>query len=144
MKSRSLVLFVLVGAAACVDAAVPAGFAEFDDDRLQVRAVSANGVMFRVRSEENEPEAELSFWREALKKRMLDAGYALVNEGELTMGGKPAYLLELAAPVGIEDYTYLLGITVRGGDILIAEAAGEVTRLAAHRPAILTAFASVR
>src|SRR5438046_765186 len=112
---RVLVAIGLVCVSACTgfDAVVPAGFARFDDT-TQTRGVSAEGVVFRVRSEENEPKAELPFWREALKKRMLDACYALVREGEVKANQESGYLLELAAPVGAQDYSYAVALFVRG------------------------------
>jgi hypothetical protein len=127
---------------ACVDAAPPAGFAPFRD-WLGFRAVSADGVTYRVRTEDNEPPASLAFWKEALKKRMVDAGYAFVSESDTKLGDREAYYLELAAPVGPEDYSYAVAIALDGGDLVIAEAAGEVTRFAAHKDAILAAFKEV-
>jgi hypothetical protein len=130
--------------AAClgVDAKAPAGFAELDE-WTQLLALSAEGIIYRVRTEENEPEAKLDFWQEALKKRMVDAGYAFVAEAEVELGKTPGYYLELAAPVGQEDYTYAMAIAVRGGDIVIAEAAGEVSRFAKHKPAVLAAMQAI-
>ncbi len=124
------------------DAGVPEGFAAFDD-WSQTRGVSAEGVVFRVRSEDNEPRAELAFWREALKKRMVDAGYALVSESEVKAGSATGYFLELAAPVGQEDYTYGVALFTRGKKLVLVESAGEVTRYARHRQAIMAAIAGL-
>lgn len=139
----SALLAALVALSACrgFDAAAPEGFAAFDD-WSQFRAVSPDGVMYLVRSEENEPEAKLDFWKEALKNRMSDAGYAVVSEEDIK-GKEPGYLLELAAPVAEQDYSYLVAIFVRGKDILIAEASGEVTRFAKRRDAVVAALAKI-
>ena len=93
----SLLLAALLAITACsgVDAVAPEGFAAFDDFG-DFRAVSADGVMYRVRVEENDPEATLDFWKEALRKRMENAGYRVVAEQDLT-AARPAYLLQLAA-----------------------------------------------
>jgi hypothetical protein len=125
-----------------VGAKAPEGFAEIEE-WTAFRALSAEGIMYRVRTEEHEPEAKLDFWKEALKKRMLDAGYAFVSDKEIKLGNTPGYFLELAAPVGQEDYTYAMAIAVRGGDIVIAEAAGEVTRFAKHKDAVLAAMQAI-
>lgn len=125
------------------DATAPAGFASFED-MSQFRAVSADGVTYRVRSEENEPFAELSFWQEALKKRMVDAGYTFVSDSQVEAGPEKGYLIELAAPVGVEDYTYLIAVFTRGSDLLLVEAAGEVTRFVAHRDPIVKAISEIR
>jgi len=51
--------------------------------------------------------------------------------------------LELAAPQGSMDYAYLIGIFVDGGDIVIAEAAGEVTKLQPRRADIVEAMRKI-
>ncbi|MBI3179145.1 MAG: hypothetical protein HYZ27_05755 [Deltaproteobacteria bacterium] len=132
----------LISSCTGFDATIPEGFAEFDD-WFEARGVSAEGVVFRVRSEKNEPKADLAFWREALKKRMLDAGYALMSESEVKAGEEPGYFLELAAPVGQQDYTYGVALFIRGSKLVLVEAAGEVTRYAQHRQAILAAIAKL-
>ena len=131
-----------VGACAGVDGKAPADFAELDDWGA-LRAVSADGVMYRLRREKNDPEADVGFWREALKKRMLDAGYVFVSESDFKMRDAAGALFEWAAPVGLEDYSYLIGFSVQGSKILLAEATGEVTRLTKHRDAILEAMGTV-
>ncbi len=138
-------LFAMIAATACTpfEATAPEGFAAYDDV-FQFRAVSSDGIMYRVRAEENDPYAELAFWKEALKKRMADAGYTFVAEDEIKAGEQPGYLLELAAPVGQEDYTYLVAIFAQDPDIIIAEASGEVTRFNAHRDVVLKAIRAIR
>ena len=140
-----LLALVAMGAgASCRDfeAVAPEGFATFES-LSDFRAVSSDGVTYRVRTEENEPAADLAFWREALKKRMQDAGYTVVKEGAIDAKGRPGYLLELAAPIGRQDYAYAIGIFVRGKRIVIVESTGEVTRFAGHRKAVLAAMALI-
>jgi len=140
----STLLAALLALAACrgFDADPPEGFAAFDD-WSQFRAVSADGVMYIVRTEDNDPEAKLEFWKEALKNRMKDAGYSFVAE-ENIKGTSPGYLLELAAPVGEQDYSYMVAIFVRGSDIIIAEASGEVTHFAGRRGAVVAAMGKIK
>ena len=98
----------------------PQGFAAYRElwqDWFELRAVSPDGVVYRVRTEDNEPTADLPFWQAALKKRMLDAGYILVAESETKAGKQPGYLLELAAPVGQEDFVYLIALFVNGSEL---------------------------
>lgn len=120
-------------------AKAPAGFAEIPA-RTELRAVSPDGVTFRVRREANKPTAELPFWKEALKKRMLDAGYGLIAERDVKAGNTPGYLLELTAPMGSEDYLYEVAIFVVHRHIVIAESAGEVTRYKARAEDIAAAI----
>jgi len=124
-------------------ATAPQGFATFHD-WFGLRAVSPEGVVYRVRSEKNEPKAELGFWREALKKRMHDAGYAVVTDGDIRAGDRAGALLELAAPQGTMDYSYLIAVFVDGSDLVIAEAAGEVTKLKARRENVLAAMSGIK
>jgi hypothetical protein len=107
------------------------------------RAASANDVLFRVRTERHKPKGELSFWKEAVRVRMLAAGYKLVEEKDLGIVGVNGATIELVAPVGTEDWTYLIGFFPVGGRIVVAEAAGEVTRFEARREQILTAMKDI-
>jgi len=141
-----LLVSAMVGCVAHEAVLPPTGFARYSDSR-EFKAVSPEGVVFRVRSEENKPFAELPFWKEALKKRMLDAGYIFLREAPITAvaaNDQPGYLLELTAPLGEEDYTYLTAVFVRGKKIVIAEAAGEVTDLDSRRDAILAAIQGLK
>ncbi|OGQ88259.1 MAG: hypothetical protein A2289_22855 [Deltaproteobacteria bacterium RIFOXYA12_FULL_58_15] len=145
MQSKQLSLvFLLALTTSCkgFEAEAPEGFASFDEIR-QFRAVSADGVTYRVRMEKNDPEADLAFWREALKNRMTNAGYAFVRDGEIEASGLPGYMVELAAPVGQADYTYLVTIFVKNKRIIIAEAAGEVTHFVTHEAAINKALTQI-
>ncbi len=118
---------------------VPDGFARYTKAK-EIKAVSPEGVVYGVRHEANKPFAELPFWKEALKKRMLDAGYIFLREGPISAGSRQGYLLELTAPYGQQDYTYLMAVFVQKKKILIVEAAGEVADLATRREAILGAI----
>ena len=124
-------------------ATAPQGFAAYGD-WFGFRAVSPEGVVYRVRAEANEPKAELAFWREALKKRMLDAGYTFIAEGDIRASDKAGYLLELAAPQGPMDYSYLIGLFVDGDSLVIAEVAGEVTKVRDRRKDVVTAMSAIR
>jgi hypothetical protein len=133
---------MLLGTSACASftAVAPAGFAPFEKQGGELRAVSPDGVVYRVRDEKHKPHADLAFWKEALKKRMIDAGYHFVAEQDVSAGGKPGYLLELSAPVGEQDYGYWVAVFDAGSQLVLVEAAGEVTKLAARRDQLLAAI----
>jgi hypothetical protein len=122
---------------------VPDGFARYTDAQ-ETRAVSPEGVTYRVRSEANKPYADLPFWKEALKKRMLDAGYLFLREAPVTADNREGYLLELIAPFGQQDDTYLMAVFALEKKIVIVEAAGEVNQLAARRKAIIAAIGRLK
>ena len=122
----------------------PRGFALYPDTKV-FRAVSPDGVMYRIRIENNKPFAELTFWKKALKKRMLDAGYNFVNESEISTENQKGYLLELTAPLGEKDYTYLVAIFLNGKkEIIIAEACGEINRFTIQRDKIIAAIKTIK
>ena len=121
----------------------PDGFAPYKAKKA-FRAVSPDGVVFRVRSAEHEPEADLAFWKEAMSKRMVEAGYQVLAEGEIQAGSTPGTMLELTAPYGTDDYSYLLAVFPAGKELVIVEAAGEVATFAARKDAIVTAIGRVQ
>lgn len=139
LSALSTVLLLGVAACGTLRSAAPVGFAAYDAND-PFRAVSPDGVVFRVRSEGNEPEARLPFWKEALKKRMIDAGYVFVTDGEVKAAHETGYLLELAAPLGQQDYSYLLAVFDRGANLVIVEASGEVTKFRPRREAVVAAI----
>jgi hypothetical protein len=138
-----LLVLTAVGCVPLEKISTPDGFARYSETG-EFKAVSPEGVVFRVRSEDNRPRAELPFWKEALKKRMLDAGYIFLREASVTADAEPGYLLELTAPYGQQDFTYLVAVFVRPEKIVIVEAAGEVADLAGRREAILEAIKGLK
>lgn len=144
-------LLLLAALLALVDCAVtqpttPLGFAAYTaagDGAF--RAVSAEGVVYRVRREPNPGEASLAFWKEALAARMRGAGYALIAEEALAdAGDEPGTLLDLAAPLGTRSYGYLVGLFVRGDTLVIVEASGEREALGARRGSLIAAIRTSR
>ncbi len=123
-------------------APVPDGFAPYRM-RRESRAVSPDDVLLRVRAERHRPRADLTFWEEAVRGRMIAAGYQEVSHQRITADGGEGMLLELTAPLGTDDYTYLLAVFLRGGKIIVVEAAGEITRFAERRAEIIAAIAAL-
>lgn len=121
----------------------PTGFAAYQGEN-PFRAVSPDGVMYRVRTAENKPFAELSFWKTALKKHMTDSGYRFINESEVSADNITGYQLELSAPVGDKDYTYLIALFVKGDSLLIAEAAGEINCFKKLQASIVEAIKKIK
>jgi hypothetical protein len=117
---------------------LPAGFAPSKKAR-RFAAVSPDDVVMRVRTAKNKPKADLAFWKEAMRTRMTDAGYHVVKEDTVRAGTAEGALLELSAPDGEQDDTYLVVVFVDGKKLVVVEAAGEVGRFAARREAILAA-----
>ena len=124
-------------------AVAPAGFAPFDRP-TRFQALSPDDVAFRIRSAPNEPEADLAFWAEALRTRMLAAGYHLDAEAAVEASGMAGAMLELGAANGPRDQSYLVALFVDGPQLIIVEATGEAERFRPRRDAILAAIAALR
>ncbi len=139
MKTSVLITVLVLAGCASFEAQPPKGFAVYDDGD-DYRAVSPDGVVYRVRSEDNEPEAGLAFWREALTKRMSDAGYLVIGAEPIKAGAVEGHLLDLAAPLGNKDYGYEVAVFVAGDDIVIVEAAGEAALLKEKRAEVVAAM----
>ena len=124
-------------------AVAPEGFAPYrKPGRFQ--ALSPDGVVYRVRSVRHKPKASLDFWREALRERMVGAGYTLVREQELEgSGGQAGVLLELGAANGERDLSYWVAVYAGGSRLVVVEAAGDAEALAPRRDALLKALSQV-
>jgi hypothetical protein len=120
---------------------VPEGFAAYHE-RKRLRAASPDGVVYRVRVQKNKPEADLAFWEEAMRTRMFEAGYHLVDEQRIQSGDREGALLELSAADGENDQSYLVAVFVDGSKLIVFEAAGEVERFGPRQDAIHASITS--
>lgn len=139
---------LLAGTVACrapFEASAPSGFAAYEPrTKRTFRAVSPDGVVYRVRTVATDAEgADLAFWKEALRRHLKASGYEVLRDGDLG-GGEDGYLLELTAPRGPDDVLYLVGLKVQDDDVLVLEAAGEVSRLESRRAEVLDAMRTAR
>ena len=126
-----------------VKAVTPDGFARDQDGAgRETRFLSPDGVLFSVRAIPNKPPADLAFWKTALQTRMSQAGYRVLGDSMITVGGAEGSLLRLAAPLGRTDYLYLVALSLRGKEIRVAEAAGEASLMKAREEAVLKALAA--
>ena len=121
----------------------PAGFAEVEKYN-RYRAVSPEGMPFRVRTVDNYPVQSLSFWSDSLKNHLVKEGYTLLGEGESFQAGDyEGEMFEWAVPYGHESYIYLTAIIVSEKTIAIAEAAAEHTVYSKHREAVKNSLKSI-
>ncbi len=121
----------------------PEGFAVYRE-RGAFRAASPEGIVFRVHHTRNQPRAGLSFWREAMHRRMVDAGYRFLSDTTVMVGTDSAAVLELAAPVGELDHGYIVALIVDGRNLVLAESTGELMKMKNERSRILQAIGSIR
>ncbi|MFW6245411.1 MAG: hypothetical protein ACOC36_05945, partial [Fibrobacterota bacterium] len=108
----------------------------------ELRAVSPEGVVYRIRHEKNKPYAEFSFWCEAFEKRMVDTGYRFSSDTVDNESQRAVY--EFAAPVGHMDYVYLVGLIPIKKEIVLIEAAGDAVQFQQYRDAVFKAINQVK
>ena len=117
----------------------PEGFSAWKR-KGRYRAASPDNVLFRIRKQRHKPKSSLPFWKESMRERMQDAGYRVQDEQDLDVNGRKGALLELAAPLGNEDWTYLIALFPKRGRLVVVEAAGEIATFEARRQAIIDAI----
>jgi hypothetical protein len=124
----------------------PAGYAEAAAARDgSYRALSPEGLPFRVRAFRNEPAKDLAFWTEALKSHLAKEGYRRNGEGtSFQSGNLPGSAQEWVVPYGQESYVYLTALLVAGERLLMIEAGGPYKLYAEYRPSLQESLESVR
>lgn len=120
----------------------PEGFAAYDT-RRQHWSASPDGVLFRVRTVEHKPQADLAFWAESMAKHLATAGYRIQSKSDIKAGQTAGHQVQTNAPMGAHDYAYTVAIFPVGKLLVIAEVAGPVEKVAAHQGAIDAAVAGL-
>lgn len=146
------ILALALSATGCVtgsgfDAKAPEQFATLDsegEDKVVLKAVSPSGVVYRVRTEQPEPKAELSFWKEALQSKLAAEGYVVLAVKDTTLAGQPAAAIEAVAPLADADYGFMVLIAPVGEEILIVEGAGERKAWDTLKPKMLAAAEAIQ
>jgi hypothetical protein len=109
------------------------------------RALSPEGLPFRVRSFQNTPTQTLPFWSEALRSHLQKEGYRLAGEGKSFQAGNDAgQLFEWAVPYAGESYLFLTALIVTGKRITLAEAAGPYPLFVDYRRSLEESLQSIR
>jgi len=117
----------------------PEGFAAYRK-KGRFQAVSPDNVVYRVRRVRHKPKGSMEFWKEAMRTRMVEAGYHLVAEEDIQASGVTGALVELGAANGEQDQTYLLAVFDSGRWLVVVEASGESEVFTARREAVLAAI----
>jgi hypothetical protein len=124
----------------------PAGYAparKAPDGSL--RALSPEGLPFRVRSFRNAPPKDLVFWSEALKSHLSKEGYRPNGAGRsFEAGNLRGSALEWVVPYGQESYVYLTALLVAGDRILLIEAGGPYKLYVDYRQSLEESLESIR
>jgi len=129
--------------------AAPKGFAaEVDpddgDQGVVYRALSPDGVAFRVRVVDQEPKAKLTFWRDSVKQQLLEQGYKLKSSTSVKASGKTGYQLDFLAPLQDADFRFVVAMFERGDEIVLVEAAGDQKTFQKVQKQVKDAIASLK
>lgn len=111
---------------------LPKGYVRVEESGdARMRAVSADECVLTLRSEKNPDGGDLVFWEKTIVSRLTDIrGYKLANRMEVHNGATSgAELIFDYARDGL-DYTYVLGLFVKNGQVHVFEAAGEKEKIA--------------
>ncbi len=141
----SALIFFALFASGCTNLSVkkPEGFAEVKSKK-HYRAVSPEGMFYKVRTVKNYPEQDLEFWGRALSNHLIKEGYFSIGSGEpFEAGNREGILYEWGMPYGNEDYIYLTAIIIFGKTIAIVEAAGEHTVYMQYRDSMLESIENI-
>jgi hypothetical protein len=138
-------ILVLASCATLVEQ--PEGFAKVPLGQIvatRYKAVSPEGMIYRVRKLKNYPVQTLEFWAKALQNHLEKEGYRIITEGQsFETGDNSGMLFEWAMPYGNQSYIYLTAIVVAKKRIAVAEAAAEHTIYYQYREALLDSLASI-
>ena len=123
---------------------------EEDDDyrsvEYELHATSVDGVVVGVRRVEHDVEGTLTFWSEAVRRRLRDGeGYALLGEDEIqAASGEKGQLLRFGRELEGHQYRYTLALFVTGDHLWLVEAGGREEAFTAAEADIERALKSFR
>ncbi len=145
----ALLLSAGAGLAGCSpELTVPAGFVEVDEgySLYDMRAVSADGVVIALRTEDNPKRGTLAFWAKAVEKEFAARpGYKLVALEKITSAtGQAGTLMTFNVIKEATDLTYMIVVYVRPDIVVMVEAGGPSEAVTDIKANLRTAMLSVR
>jgi hypothetical protein len=124
------VLIALVGCGRPYAMTRPHAFREYADSH-DLRLITADGVMLKVRKTDNYPKAALAFWADAMSTHLQEQGYAAKSKLCFkTASGLDGCTLDFLVPHGAEDWALSETLFVVDDDIYLVEVAGPYERYA--------------
>ena len=137
--SIAVALLALSGCGPTFSLQLPERFVVLTDDpdlheeQYDLRATTPDGVVVAVQQLDQHVDGSLTFWTEAVTRRLRDQqGYALLGEGELTAGsGEPGDVLRFGRDLEGHSYRYTVVLFVTESYIYVVEAGGREEAYAA-------------
>ncbi len=135
---------VMVAAAGCGGRpfvpATPPGFLDLEDryGDTEYRAATPDGVVLGVRTFENKPKGELSFWARSVHNRMRDVGgYALLETKQVkARDGLAGTQMRFGHDEGKEPHLYVVTVFANDDRIFVLEAGGSKEQVERLMPQI--------
>lgn len=144
MNAKFLLPTILLCGCAGLKAPPPAGFASFPATSETSVALSPDDLVWRVRLLEDQPVADLAFWKSSLRHHLEQHGHLVVDSFPLRWEGRPAAGYETRLTVEGRESSYMVATSPRKDKILVAEAGGPSSSFSRHRSALRIALDSVR
>jgi hypothetical protein len=143
---KFLLIFATLFLFSCASfkAQAPENFAEYDDSPSdKFKAVSSDGILYRVSEYEQKAEASADFWREAFLLKMKNANYKQEDSLNVSIGGKPAmgYIFSFANNAGSD--LYLVAAVQAKKKMFVVEATGESAKFENRKKDILDAIGKI-
>lgn len=143
-----LLLVAALGGLGCglaMKPGLPAGFAHYERDRGQWRAIAADGVRLRARETANDPYGTLAMWHQAVTVHLEREGYHVVEKKDLAAAGGAAGLYtEYRYLYFGNTYAYAVALFADRRKIRIIEATGPEKEFLARKAAIMQSLAQTR
>jgi hypothetical protein len=138
-----LTAILVLTSCASFKATAPNEFAAYDDDSKKFRAISSDGVLYRVSEYKQKSEASTDFWREAFLLKMSNSNYKQEEELSVNISGKPAiaYVFSFATNLGSDSY--LVAAVPAKNKMIVVEASAESEKFNARKADILAAIGKV-
>jgi hypothetical protein len=145
------ILIIAVQAISCAsfNAKAPENFAAFcESDGDKFKAISSDGVLYRVSAYEQESEASMDFWKEAFLLKMKNANYKQEDSLNISIGGRAAmgYIFSFANSTGQDLYLVAAVPKVNkvfASEMLVVEASAEREKFNARKADILKAIGEI-
>ncbi|MDR2555878.1 MAG: hypothetical protein LBC64_10690 [Fibromonadaceae bacterium] len=142
-----IILIIVVQTISCASfiAKAPENFAAYNENEGDTfRAISSDGVLYRVSAYKQKSEASMDFWREAFLLNMKNLNYKQEDSLNVSISGKATmgYIFSFANSTGQD--LYLVVAVPNGNKMLVVEATGETSKFENRKKDILDAIANIK
>ena len=142
---RFLLIFSALFLFSCASfkASEPRNFAAYESEGDKFKAISSDGVLYRVSAYEQKSEASMDFWKEAFLLKMKNSNYKQEDSLNITIDGKAAigYIFSFANSTGHDSY--LVAAVQYKEKMFVVEASGESAKFENRKKDILDAIGSI-